>query len=222
MQISEKQNQIAEVISARVAKQIFLIGAIGTSKTYGAAVAILSVAWNYPDSLIPVGRKHLTELKRGTYFSFREAAEAMGLWPHISENKAELIWTLTIPQDDGTVKHSYIMFLELDHTKDRQFSKVKSINATCALIDEADGVLHDAHIALFSRTGRRNRNGAPRFILDTCNPNEAWVKSEVYDKWHTPKDHGELTPDMAVIEFVVKDSFLGEEYYEPFINMPNT
>jgi hypothetical protein len=35
---------------------------------------------------------------------------------------------------------SLIMFVELDHTKDPQFTKIKSINATAAMIDEADGV----------------------------------------------------------------------------------
>src|SRR3954454_19371697 len=96
-----------------------------------------------------------------------------------AENRQELTWTF--------VNGSIIMFLELDHTKDRQFNKIKSINATCAMIDEADGVIEDAHIALFSRVGRRNKNGAPAFILDTCNPNEAWIKERAYNPWHEPE-----------------------------------
>lgn len=221
MKISYKQSLIAQTIRERKAKQIYLIGALGTSKTFGAAVAMLSVAVKYPDSLILVARKNRTELKRGTLLSFREAAQEMGL-TEIKENDADLTWDISIKQADGTIKHSLIMFLELDHTKDRQFSKIKSINATCAMIDEADGVIYDAHIALFSRTGRRNRNGCPRFILNTCNPNEAWVKSEVYDHWHDPEEHGPLPDDVAVIEFEVADSFLGADYYDPFVNMPRT
>lgn len=221
MKISYKQSQIAEAIRQRKTKQLFLIGALGTSKTFGAAVAMLSVALAYPDSLILVARKNRTELKRGTLLSFREAAQEMNLTT-IKENEADLTWDISIEQADGTMKHSYIMFLELDHTKDRQFTKIKSINATCAMIDEADGVMHDAHIALFSRTGRRNKNGCPRFILDTCNPNEAWVKSEVYDKWKTPDEHGPLPDDVQVVEFEIADSFLGSDYYDPFKNMPRT
>lgn len=222
MKISHKQARIGQTIKDRQAQQIFLIGALGTSKTFGAAVAMLSVALKFPDSLILVGRKNRTELKRGTLLSFREAAEEMHLYENIDikENDQDLTWTIPIEQPDGTYKHSYIMFLELDHTKDRQFTKVKSINATCAMIDEADGVVHDAHIALYSRTGRRNKNGAPRFILDTCNPNEAWIKTEVYDKWSNPEEHGPLPEDMAVIEFETADSFLGAAYYDGFKNMP--
>lgn len=211
MVISQKQALIADTIREHKASQIFLVGALGTSKTFGAAVAMLSVAIKYPNSVIPIGRKNLTETKRGTLLSFHEAAQEMGFTDFI-ENRQELTWKL----GNG----SLIMFIELDHTKDRQFSKIKSINATCAMIDEADSVVHDAHIALFSRTGRRNKNGAPRFILDTCNPNEAWIKDQVYDRWHTPEEHGVLPLDMAVIEFEVRDSFLGDEYYQPFYDMP--
>ena len=221
MKISQKQAQIAAAIKGRQAKQIFLFGALGTSKTFGAAVAMLSVAVKYPDSLIIVARLHLTELRRGTLLSFQEAAEEMNLTPHVKENKSTITWDIELEQADGTIKHSYVMFLELNHLTDRQFSKIKSINATCAMIDEADGVLHDAHIALFSRTGRRNRNGAPRFILDTCNPNDAWIKDVVYDHWHDPDEHGALDPDMLAIEFETKDSFLEDEYYDAFAGMPD-
>jgi hypothetical protein len=168
-----------------------------------------------------VARKNRTELKRGTLLSFREAAAEMNL-TNIKENEQDLTWDISVEQPDGTLKHSYIMFLELDHTKDRQFTKIKSINATCAMIDEVDGVMHEAHIALFSRTGRRNKNGCPRFILDTCNPNEAWVKTEVYDKWRAPEEYGALPDDVKVIEFDIADSFLGDDYYKPFDNMPRT
>lgn len=172
-------------------------------------MAMLSVAITYPGSLIPIARKNLTELKRGTLLSFHEAAGEMN-FTGFHENRQELTWTL----DNGSI----LMFLELDHTKDRQFSKIKSINATCAMIDEEDGIVQEAHIALFSRTGRRNKNGAPAFILGTCNPNEAWLKSVVYDPWVK----GELPPDMKVIEFEPKDSFLGDDYYQRFQNMPAT
>ena len=39
-----------EVIRGRVAKQIFLIGSLGTSKTYGTAHAMVSVAHSLPGS----------------------------------------------------------------------------------------------------------------------------------------------------------------------------
>ena len=202
MVIGQNQNRIAETIRERKGTQIFLIGALGASKTLGAAVAMLSIAIKYPGSLIAVGGKNLPELRVGTMLSFREAAELMNFTDYV-ENQQTMMWQL----GNGSI----IMPLALDHTKDRQFTKIKSINATCAIIDEADGVTHEADIALFSRTGRRNTNGAPRFILDTCNPNEAWIKDLVYDKWSRPAEAGELADDLAVIEFEIKDSFLGDD-----------
>jgi phage terminase large subunit len=213
MVISQKQSQIAELIRERQAKQIFLIGALGTSKTFGAAVALLSVAIKYPGSLIPIGRKNLPELRVGTMLSFLEAAEAMR-FRDFKAHQGTMQWTL----GNGSI----LLPIALDHTKDPQFTKVKSINATCGMIDEADGVTHGAHIALFSRTGRRNANGAPSFIIDACNPNEAWIKDEVYDHWRDPEQHGPLPPDVAVIEFKVGDSFLGDDYYDRFESMPKT
>ena len=50
MVVSQKQARIAEVIRGRVAKQIFLIGSLGTSKTYGTAHAMVSVAHSLPGS----------------------------------------------------------------------------------------------------------------------------------------------------------------------------
>ncbi len=190
-----------------------MIGALGTGKTLSAAMAMLSVAISFPDSLVVVARKNLTELKRGTLLSFHEAAHEMN-FTQFNENRQELTWTL----DNG----SMLMFLELDHTKDRQFSKIKSINATAAMIDEADGVIEEAHIALFSRTGRRNKNGAPAFILNTCNPNEAWIKDRAYNPWHEPELYGKLPAEIAVIEFDPVDSFLGADYYMRFENMPES
>ncbi len=211
MVISSKQASIAQTIKEREKKQIFLIGALGTSKTFGFAMAFISIAINYPGSVIPIARKNRTELKRGTLLSFHEAAEKMN-FTDFEENRQDLVWNFS--------NGSMIMFLELDHTKDPQFSKIKSINATCAGIDEADSVIREAHIALFSRTGRRNENGAPDFILDTCNPNEAWIKDTVYNPWSNPEQYGELPQDVSVIEFETKDSFLGKDYYTRFDNMP--
>src|SRR5215204_2148450 len=125
MVISQKQAKIAEVIRGRVAKQIFLIGSLGTSKTYGAAHAMLSVAHRFPGSVLVIGRKNLTELKRGTLLSFQEVATDMGLGPpDHSATRSPAEWRFS--------NGSLIMFVEMDHTKDPQFTKIKSINATAA------------------------------------------------------------------------------------------
>lgn len=216
MKLSRKQNSIADTIRAKK-KVILLEGAVGTSKTYGAAVMMISIAVKYPGSIIPVGRKNKPEIRKGTLLSFREAAFDMGLVEgyHYKENKNELYFEFL-----REAKGSFIYFVEMDHTKDPSFFKLKGLNATCAMIDEADGIVEAGFNMLSSRTGRANKNGAPDFTLMTCNANEGWVKTNYYDKYHDPEEYGPLPSDSAVIEFVLEDSFLPDEYYLKLIRNP--
>lgn len=209
MVLSNKQDQIARSIAAGK-KKILLEGAIGTSKTYGFAVCFLTIAMQWPGSVIGIGRKNKPELRKGTLLSFREAAYDMGLVKgyHYKENKVELYFEFL-----REAKGSFIYFVEMDHTKDPQFFKLKGMNLSCAGIDEADGVIASGRDMLYSRTGRNNKNGCPDFLLMTCNANEGDLKTDYYDKYHEPEKHGELPKDCAVIEFELEDSFLPDSYY---------
>lgn len=209
-QISQKQNQIAQAIKSRKKKVIILTGPLGTSKTFGGAVMLISLAKQYPGSVIGVGRKNTTEMKRGTMMSFNEAARKMGVTGY-SENKLDMRWTI----HNGNQPDSIILFFEMDHTKDREFSKIKSMNLTCAMIDEVDAIKKEGFLAVYGRVGRANDNGAPDFMILACNPNETWLKEDYYDR----KDN--LAKEVDFIEFDMKDSFLGQDYYEKFESAPN-
>jgi len=205
MQISTKQNQIAQAIRSKKKKIVILTGALGTSKTFGAAVMLLSLAKQYPKSVIGVGRKNTVEMKRGTLLSFQEAAEKMNLTDY-HENRQDMFWILS--------NGSRIQFFEIDQSHDREFSKIKSMNLTCAFIDEADAVQKEGFLATYGRVGRMNENGAPDFIMMACNPNESWIKEDYYNR----KDS--LPEDVAFIEFEVVDSFLPRTYYDKFESAP--
>lgn len=205
MQISTKQNQIATAIKSRKKKIIILTGALGTSKTFGAAVMLLSLAKQYPKSVIGVGRKNTVEMKRGTLLSFHEAAEKMNLTEY-HENRQDMFWAFP--------NGSRIQFFEIDQSHDREFSKIKSMNLTCAFIDEADAVQKDGFLATYGRVGRQNENNAPDFIMMACNPNEAWIKEDYYNI----KDN--LPDNVELIEFEISDSFLPRDYYEKFEDAP--
>lgn len=209
-QISQKQNQIAQAIKSRKKKIIVLTGPLGTSKTFGAAVMLISLAKQYPGSVIGVGRKNTTEMKRGTMMSFNEAARKMGITSY-SENKLDMRWTIY----NGDSEDSIILFFEMDQSKDREFSKIKSMNLTCAFIDEADAIKKEGFLAVYGRVGRANDNGAPDFMMLACNPNETWVKEDYYDQ----KDN--LSDEAEFIEFEMKDSFLDQSYYDKFESAPN-
>jgi hypothetical protein len=207
LQISPKQNQIAQIIKERKTKTIVLTGALGTSKTFGAAAILISLAKQYPHSVIGVGRKNLTEMKRGTLLSFDEAAQAMDFTEY-HENRQDMFWKF----NNG----SRIIFFEVDQSRDREFSKIKSMNLSCAFIDEADAVNKDGFLALYGRTGRANKNNAPDFIMLACNPNESWIKEDYYNKHKT----NNLPEDTVLIEFEQTDSFLPKDYYQKFETAP--
>lgn len=207
MQISTKQNQIAQAITSRQKKTIVLAGSLGTSKTFGAAVMLISLAKQYPGSVIGIGRKNTTEMKRGTMMSFDEAAEKMNV-TDFTVNRLEMVWRFS--------NGSRFIFFEIDRAHDRDFSKIKSMNLTAAFIDEADAVEKDGFLAVYGRVGRHNENGAPDFQILAANPNEAWIKEDYYDKWKA----GTLPDDTAFIEFDISDSFLGKSYYAKFESAP--
>lgn len=209
-QISQKQNQIAQAIKSRKKKVIILTGPLGTSKTFGGAVMLISLAKQYPGSVIGVGRKNTTEMKRGTMMSFNEAAKKMGITAY-SENKLDMRWTI----HNGDQDDSVILFFEIDQSKDREFSKIKSMNLTCAMIDEVDAVKKEGFLAVYGRVGRANDNGAPDFMILCCNPNETWLKEDYYDR----KDS--LPEEVEFIEFDMNDSFLDKSYYDKFNSAPN-
>lgn len=212
MQISKKQNELVEAVKSRKYNKIFLIGALGTSKTYAMALVHCQVAYQYPGSFIPIGRNTMAESRIGTMLSYLEVLDAMGMvagedYTYTSGIELKIVFS----------NGSMILFVAIDKTKDRNWQKIKSINATCAGVDEVDGVDRYGFIMLASRTGRKNSMGAPAVTIATCNPNDAWVKEQVYDKWKV----GTLNEDTLVIEFEMTDSFLySEGYYDKFESNP--
>lgn len=208
LQISQKQNQVAEAIKGRQKKIILLTGALGTSKTFGAAAIMISLAKQYPGSVIGIGRKNTTEMKRGTMMSFDEAARKMNVTSY-QTNRQEMTWTF----ENG----SKFIFHEIDRSHDPEFSKIKSMNLTCAFIDEADAVQKEGMLAVYGRVGRANENGAPDFLILACNPNEGWIKEDYYNKHKS----GTLPDNVELIEFEMSDSFLPKSYYDKFMDSPN-
>lgn len=213
--LTNKQTELLAAIKSRKYKQIYLIGALGTSKTYAFAAAFILLASQYPKSYIPIARKTLAEVRVGTIFSFLEVLDNFNYVLGID-------YELRGGLGGGNMRFEFsngsiIQFVQLDHTIDPQWQKIKSINATACGVDEVDGVVEGGYIMLSARTGRRNQNGAPDITIATCNPNEGWVKENVYTPWKK----GYLPADVLVIEFNMADSFLyGSGFYDRFKTNP--
>src|SRR5215207_8211155 len=60
-------------------EEIFLIGPIGSTKTFAMAYAHANVAYQFDSSVIPVGRKDAAEHQIGTFMVYLEALEKMGM-----------------------------------------------------------------------------------------------------------------------------------------------
>lgn len=228
MRISYKQAELMGAVRDSPwtgINEIFLIGAIGTSKTFAMGYAHANIAFQYPGSFIPVGRTTLADARIGTFQSYIEVLGEMGLVEgddYRTRQGGELSILFA--------NRSVIQFVPLDITKDRDWRKIKSINATSGGVDEVDSVVESGYDMLFSRTGRKNQNGAPAVMISCCNPNNAWMKRNVYDPWRKsvgrlPKELIDNTDDLPanrlVLEFNIEDSFLFPTgYYDRYENRP--
>lgn len=224
-----KQNEYLEAIrdsKINGIDQIFMIGPVGSSKTFAMAVGDISVAFEFKDSIIPVGRKDLSEAQIGTWEVYMEALSKMGFrhGKHYTTRQAS---------NDLRIKFnksgSVIQFIGMNRSRDRDWSKLK-ITATKASVDEVDDIEKDGFDTLDSRTGRRNDSGAPSVTTAACNPNDGWTKQHVYLPWlkrenrrlagMTDQEWDEIQPlakNKMVFEFTMEDSPLYPKgYYEPF------
>lgn len=226
--ITSKQTQVlVTAVNSRHSgiEEIFLIGAIGTSKTFAMAYLHINCAYQFEDCIIPVGRKDMSESQITTWPVYLEVLDLMGLNFGIDYTIREATNDLRIKFHNGSI----IQFIGMNKSRDRQWSKLK-VTSTMAGVDEVDDVDEDGYDTLYSRTGRRNRNGAPRIMISCCNPNDSWTKRKVYLPWlkrigRRPDNMADdewdaiepLDPRKEVIEFDMQDSFLYESgYYDRF------
>lgn len=230
--ITTKQAEVLGIISNSPLtgiEELFLIGPIGSTKTFVMAYADINIAYQFPGSAIPVGRKDAAEHQFGTFSVYLEVLDEMGMIEGTH-------FTLRQAPNDMQIRFankSQIKFIGMNPSRDRQGSKLK-ITATKASIDEADDVDKNQAIMLQSRTGRKNKNGAPRITTYCCNPNEAWIKWDIYLPWlkrinRRPDNIDDqeweqvepLDSKIEVVEFQMEDSPLYPTgYYDRFLSRP--
>lgn len=219
IEVFPKQKQVLSAIRGGEAKEIVYGGAMGSGKSYLIALIASSLARQHPGITVGVFRKNRSTLKRTTLESFFEYLNNIGAEEgrDYTFNAGELVFTFPHP---GSVS-SKVMFLELDGTKDRNYNKVRSLNLTCAFVDEVNECEREGWIALLARVGRRNTdaNGykIPAFLMGTCNPDVNWVKDDFY----TPFKKGILPYNKMFIPALPSDNpRLPEEYIQQLESMP--
>lgn len=186
------------------------------------AYAHINIAYQFAGSIIPVGRHSIAEARITVWISYLDMLEMMGLQQDIDYTLRQGSMELSI----NFANKSQIIFVPMDKSKDREWRRIRGINATACGVDEVDSVDEEGYDTLYSRAGRRNINGAPAVTISTCNPNDAWVKRKIYDPWRNMQrppeardpNIGELEPTKIVIEFEMQDSFLYHSgYYKRFM-----
>lgn len=210
-------------------EELFLIGPIGSTKTYVAAYCDINICWQFPNSIIPVGRKDAAEHAIGTFGVYLEVLDDMGMVEGTHFTTRQSLNDMQVRFGNRSI----IKFIGMNPSRDRQGSKLK-ITATKATIDEADDVDENQAVMLQSRTGRKNKNGAPRVTVYCCNPNEQWIKWKIYLPWlkriNRRPDNIDaqewdavepLDSKIEVLEFQMEDSPLYPTgYYDRFAQRP--
>lgn len=206
MNLTPKQNEVVQAIREDY-RYILTGGAISTAKSYGIAFILLSMAYQFPKTRYAIARLNRTTLKRTIYLTAKEVAEKAGI--DYRENMSELSWTF----HNG----SQIFFIELDHTKDRDYNKLKGLELTAGAIDECNEVQEEAFNVFSSRIGRKNENNEPQFLLLTCNPSNTWVK----ERFYTPHVSGTLEKPYIFIPSLPSDNpYNNSAYIESLMSMP--
>ncbi len=219
VEVFTKQRKVILAIRNGVAKEILYGGAMGSGKSYLIALIASSLAKQHAGIHIGVFRKNRTTLKRTTLESFFEYLTNAGAIEgrDYTFNGSELSFTFLHKGKPA----SKVLFLELDGSKDRNYNKVRSLNLTCAFIDEVNECEREGWIALLARVGRKNTDAdgrkIPAFLMGTCNPDVNWVKDDFY----TPYKKGILPETKLFIPALPSDNpRLPKEYIAQLETMP--
>lgn len=197
LRLSSKQAEVIAAANDPSVDTIVLLGAVGTGKSDVAAHLVLSICHQFPKTRWPVFRVNQSTAVETIIPSFLDMADRMGLRQGIDYLFTQKPYRITFSNG------STVPFREADATKDRGGKKIKGINATGNLLDEVDEFDCEMYLQATSRRGRHNEAGQPSLSILTLNPNDGWVKDELYDPWKA----GTLPAGTVVIEFGLEDSW---------------
>lgn len=203
LQLKPKQTQTLQIINNQPdIDEIVLIGAVGTGKTVIASHVIASICYSFAETRWFAWRKNNTVSRRTLVRTFKKTLSQMNLFEGIDWTWHDMAMEIRFVHNGSSIS-----FSEADRSKDRDQMKIKGIDATGNLIDEANELEEDTFDMILSRKGRANENGQPSINIITMNPNNGWSKRRYYDKWKK----GTLPPNVLVIEFTIEDSWQAEQ-----------
>lgn len=152
-------------------------GAVGGGKTFLTLGMLDEFCQKFPGTRYAVVRKSLTSLRRNTLPSFRKILKINGDPERAKLHKGD--WTYYYKNG------SEIIFIEADVSTDPELYKLKGLEVTGVLMEEANEMDEKVFEVLITRIGRwyNAEYGIRQFIMLTCNPSDNWVKYKFYDQW---------------------------------------
>ena len=205
-------------------KSIFwLIGGAGGGKTFYPLALFHRLCLIFDGVRFVVIRKTEKILKATTIPSYNQMQRALGCLDKNGKPSIKIV--------DMRAKYpnnSEILFRWADLSKDKDNDNIKGLEPTAVLIEEANQIDLSIYNTLLTRMGRWNKDilhtptgkkiDIPAFMFCTCNPNNSWVKSEIYDKWQDDT----LKKNIYVNNSTPYDNEknLGQGYIEQLANLP--
>jgi hypothetical protein len=192
-------------------------GGVGGGKSVVQLLIAHLMAIDYPKSRHAVIRKNRTTLTRTSVRSYQKILDIFEDRAFIKFNKVDLI----AEYPNG----STIEFIEADITKDPELNKLRGLELTTAVIEEANEIPEQVFSILKTRVGRQNRfiiNNEeiilPPKIQLNSNPAKNWVKDQFYDPWSI----GIIKPPFSFQEALPHDNpHNTKEYLESLETLPD-
>jgi len=178
MPLFPKQKEFLKDFKKKTHLYMLYGGAVGGGKSILQIGILHQMACDYPKTKYAIVRKNLTTLKKTSLPTYKKVLELNGDTKKISINYSDYVAKYA--------NESEIHFIDADVTKDPDFNKLKGLELTMALIEEANEVHENAFTILKTRVGRWNNtlHDIRPYIFLNCNPAKNWVKGMFYDKWH--------------------------------------
>lgn len=203
--LSPKQNEYLNALISGTYKYLLYGGAVGGGKTYLTLGILDELCRQYPGARFGVVRKSMSVLKRNTIPSYFKILRENYDGTNVVLNRTNWV----AQYSNG----SRIDFVDADISKDPQLNKLKGLELTGCLIEEANEVDEKAFDILKTRIGRwmNAELGIKQFIILTCNPDNNWVKHVFYDPWEL----GRLEAPYYYLPALPKDNpFLPQDYLD--------
>ena len=210
MGLTNKQKEFYNILKGRGFRYLCFGGAVSGGKSILCIGIIHKMALDYPKTRYAIIRKNYTTLKRTSVPSLRKVTELDSTEDQVDIKAESAMYA----------NGSEIMFIDADITKDPDCNKLKGLELTACVMEEANEMAESVFNVLKTRVGRWNQiegETIPHFILLTCNPDNNWVKSTFYQ----PDADGAIKAPYYYLQALPSDnSYNSPEYLESLKDLP--